>query len=158
MFQSKSPTRGVRVGLFDLSNYVSRSRKIWGQSAKCHMAALSCPIPVIANLRVPPMESEVGVRVQYGQHSSPRARNARCPWPSISDSLKFWDLEAIHMSYDMKECGKRIQQLRIQCNYSQQQLAKNWISTEVIWAILNRGNEVFHWICLFNFPRFFMCP
>lgn len=28
------------------------------------------------------------------------------------------------MSYDMKECGKRIQQLRIQCNYSQQQLAK----------------------------------
>ena len=29
------------------------------------------------------------------------------------------------MSYDMKECGKRIQQLRIQCNYSQQQLAKN---------------------------------
>ena len=27
------------------------------------------------------------------------------------------------MSYDMKECGKRIQQLRIQHKYSQQQLA-----------------------------------
>lgn len=26
------------------------------------------------SLRVPPMESEVGTRVQYGQHSSPRAR------------------------------------------------------------------------------------
>ena len=43
------------------------------------MAALSGPISIIINLRVPPMESEVGVRVQYGQHSSPRARNARCP-------------------------------------------------------------------------------
>ena len=28
------------------------------------------------------------------------------------------------MNYDLKECGKRIQQLRIRRNYSQQQLAK----------------------------------
>ena len=50
------------------------------------MAALPRQISVITGLRVPPMESEVGVRVQYGQHSSPRARNARLP---VISNLRF---------------------------------------------------------------------
>ena len=41
------------------------------------MAALHGQIPVTTDPRILPKESEVGDRVQFGQHSSPRARNAR---------------------------------------------------------------------------------
>lgn len=70
------------------------------------------------------MESEVGDRVQYGQHSSPRARNARLLVISNLRFSKILRLEITHMSYDMKECGKRIQQLRIQQGYTQEKLAQ----------------------------------
>jgi len=36
----------------------------------------------------------------------------------------FLRLEIIHMDYDMKECGKRIQQLRLRHGYTQDELAR----------------------------------
>lgn len=69
------------------------------------------------------MESEVGVRAQIGQHSSPKARNARLPVISNLKFSKILRLEIVHMNYDMKKCGERIHQLRLQAGYTQSELA-----------------------------------
>ena len=69
------------------------------------------------------MESEVGNRVQFGQHSSPRARNARLPVISSLRFSKILRLEIIYMNYDVKQSGERIRQLRIRDRLSQEQVA-----------------------------------
>lgn len=106
-----------------LSLYFDKFRQVLLFAAK-PLAALHSQIPVTASLRVPPKGSEVGVRVQHGQHSSPRARNARLPVTFNLRSSKFLRLEIIHMNYDLKECGRRIRQLRIQHGYTQEGFAR----------------------------------
>lgn len=69
--QSRSSSRLSRGELRLLSNFVNKPR--WSKITPKHLASLHCSISVIANLREPPLESEVGDHVQQGQHSSPRA-------------------------------------------------------------------------------------
>lgn len=83
------------------------------------MAALYRQIPMITSLRVPPKRSEVGDHVQVGQR---RPHNLFATISNLRSS-KILRLEIIHMSYNTKESGKRIQTLRLQNGYTQEVLA-----------------------------------
>lgn len=77
---------------------------------------------MIAGLRAPPLESEVGDHVQQGQHSFPRAPSsfARDLQVQILQNSEIGDHV---MNYDIKKSGERIHQLRIRAGYTQGELA-----------------------------------
>lgn len=68
------------------------------------------------NLRLVPVCSMANTALQEPDSPLPVIFNLRF--------AKILRLEIIHMSYDMKKCGKRIQQFRIQCGYTQEEFAK----------------------------------
>lgn len=86
------------------------------------MAALPRRVPVITSLRVPLVESEVGVRVQLA-NTAPRETDR--PLPEISNLRfsKILRLEIVQMNYDIKRSGERIRQLRIESGLTQEKTA-----------------------------------
>ena len=77
---------------------------------------------MITSLRVPLVESEVGVRVQLA-NTAPRETD--CPLPEISNLRfsKILRLEIVQMNYDIKRSGERIRQLRIESGLTQEKTA-----------------------------------
>ena len=77
---------------------------------------------MITNLRVPLVESEVGVRVQLA-NTAPREPDR--PLPEISNLRfsKILRLEIVQMNYDIKRSGERIRQLRIESGLTQEKTA-----------------------------------
>ena len=86
------------------------------------MATLPRRVPVITSLRVPLVESEVGVRIQLA-NTAPRETD--CPLPEISNLRfsKILRLEIVQMNYDIKRSGERIRQLRIESGLTQEKTA-----------------------------------
>ena len=91
--------------------------------------------------------------------TSTALQEPKCPL-LVTSNLRFSKilrLEIIHMSYNMKECGNRIRQLRIKKGFTQGSIAGMLNIDRSFYSRIEAGKMAALLICLCSFPNYLKC-